>query len=193
MFYGTNSFKMHFILWSIVSVSTKNAISLWGSGSCSSYGQDWKICSMPTYVERSFLLTIQVNTKSAPPPAPPAVLITGGYREKTAELFLPSTGTSCALPNLPELRYYHSADNNILCGGSTNYNGNCLQWSPDTGTWEELLTLDVGRTYHVSWTPASGTGTYLIGGYGSDIDMTTTLITPEGGQEIGFLLKYRTE
>ena len=107
----------------------------------------------------------------------------------TAELFLPSSGTSCALPDLPDDRYGHSADNNTLCGGS---GGNCLQWSPDTGTWEELLTLDVGRYNHVSWTPASGTGTYLIGGWDSDGRMTTTLITSEGGQETGFPLKYDT-
>ena len=124
-----------------------------------------------------------------------AVLITGGYDGgtlNTAELFLPSDGTSCALPSLPQIRRYHTVDNNILCGGYGTEDS-CLQWSPDTGTWEELLTLDVGRKYHVSWTPASGTGTYLIGGLGSGSGMTTTLITSGGGQETGFPLKYNTE
>ena len=78
-----------------------------------------------------------------------------------------------------------------MCGGSIKSDSSCLQWSPDTGTWEELLTPDVWRFYHVSWTPASGTGTYLIGGGASM--MTTTLITSEGGQETGFPLKYNTE
>ena len=172
---------MHFILWSIVSVSTKTAISLWGSGSCGSYGQIWKICSMPTYVECSFLITIQVNTKLAPPPA---VLITGGsgpYSRYTAELFLPSTGTSCTLPKFTDGRYSETSDNNILC------RSNCLQWSPDTGTWEELLTLDVLRSYHISWTPGNGIGTYLIGGHES----TSTLIKPDGSQEPSFFLKYQ--
>ena len=81
-------------------------------------------------------------------------------------------------------------DNHLLCGGSGASN-TCLQWNPDTGIWELLLTLDVDRVGHVSWTPASGTGTYLIGGTGSG--MTTTLITSEGGQETGFPLKYNTE
>ena len=85
-------------------------------------------------------------------------------------------------------------DNHILCGGG-NTDDTCLQWSPDTGTWEELLTLDIRRYDHVSWTPASGTGTYLIGGDGSNetTRMTTTLVTPEGGQETGFPLEYDTQ
>ena len=66
----------------------------------------------------------------------------------------------------------------------------CIEWSPDTGSWGELLTLDVERAYHVSWTPASGTGTYLMGGLASG--MTTTLITSEGGQQTGFPLKFHT-
>ena len=68
---------------------------------------------------------------------------------------------------------------------------NCIQWSPDTGTWEELLTLDVGRWTHVSWTPNTGIGTYLMGGgYYDEGRKTTTLIRPDGTQEPGFPLKY---
>ena len=63
----------------------------------------------------------------------------------------------------------------------------CLQWSPDTGTWEEHLTLDVGRNGHFSWTPDSDHGTYLMGG------KTTTHIKPDGSQEPGFPLKYETK
>ena len=118
-----------------------------------------------------------------------AVLITGGWGQNTAELFLPSDGTSCTLPSLPQIRYRHTVDNHILCGGDGT-EGSCLQWRPDTGTWEELLTLDTIRYHHVSWTPASGTSTYLIGGGISR--MTTTLITSGGGQETGFPLKYET-
>ena len=143
---------------------------------------------MPTYVECSFLLTIQVNNKLAPPPA---VLITGGASRNIAELFLPSTGTSCfLLPLLPDNRKFHTADNNILCGGGST-GLNCLQWSPYTGTWEELLTLDVYRSNHVSWTPGNGIGTYLIGGGG--YRQTSTLIKPDVSQEPGFPLKYETQ
>ena len=119
-----------------------------------------------------------------------AVLITGGANQDTAELFLPSDRTSCTLPSLPQYRYRHTLDNHILCGGYDT-SDTCLQWSPDTGTWEELPTLDAERVGHVSWTPATGTGTYLIGG--SIGGMTTTLFRSEGGQETGFPLKYDTE
>ena len=122
-----------------------------------------------------------------------AVLIAGGYGLDTAELFLPSDGTSCTLPPLPQDRYDHTVDNHILCGGGATSGDSCLTWSPDTGTWEDLLTMDMGRGNHVSWTPANGTGTYLMGGSASAVGMTTTLITSEGGEETGFQLKYETK
>ena len=80
-------------------------------------------------------------------------------------------------------------DNNILCGGTTTTDS-CLKWSTDTGTWEEYLTLDVERYDHVSWTPATGIGIYLMGGTASE--RTTTLIGVSGTQEPGFDLQYDT-
>ena len=122
------------------------------------------------------------------------VLITGGYNYdylNTAEIFLPSNGKSCTLPHLPQNRYRHTVDNHILCGGSVGTEDSCLQWSPDNGTWEEYLTLDVIRYWHVSWTPGTGVGTYLMGG---DIGRrTTTLVKPGGTQEPGFPIKYDAE
>ena len=62
-------------------------------------------------------------------------------------------------------------------------------WRHDTGTWEEILTLGMWRKGgHVSWTPDTGIGTYLIGG--DFYEMTTTLIKPDGTQEQGFFLKH---
>ena len=78
----------------------------------------------------------------------------------------------------------------LLCGGDNAVYAeyNCLQWRPDAGTWEDYLTLDVRRFGHVSWTPSSGIGTYLMGGYYNQ--STTTLVKPDGTQEPGFPLKY---
>ena len=123
------------------------------------------------------------------------MLITGGYDSDvkyTAELYLPSSGLSCSLPRLPDWRLGHTQDSSgLLCGGVYTER-TCIQWSPDTGTWEEYLSLDVKRYVHVSWTPGTGVGTYLMGGnYYSE--RTTTLLTPEGAQESGFSLKYDTE
>ena len=116
------------------------------------------------------------------------VLITGGESTgNTAELYLPSSATSCTLPGLPDSRRYHSADGDLLCGGSdTPAWDSCLQWSPDTGSWEAAVTLDVRREDHSSWT--STRGTFLMGGVPSE--RTTTLIKPDGTQEPGFPLKY---
>ena len=115
------------------------------------------------------------------------VLITGGESTgNTAELYLPSSATSCTLPGLPDSRRYHSADGDLLCGGSdTPAWDSCLQWSPDTGSWEAAVTLGMGREGHSSWT--STRGTYLMGG---GYVPSTTLIKPDGTQEPGFPLKY---
>ena len=113
----------------------------------------------------------------------------------TAELYVPSTGVLCSLPKLPDKRYWHTMDKSgLLCGGLGGelVSDSCTQWSPDTGTWKKLLTLDVRRWGSVSWTPGTGNGTYLIGG-GSKGAKTTTLIRPDGTQMPGFPLEYSTE
>ena len=124
---------------------------------------------------------------------PDAILITGSFNSprNSAELYQPASGASCALPKLPDDRRYHTVESSgLLCGGYDTKD-TCLQWSPDTGTWEDLeLTFDVGRYYHVSWTPGTEGGTYLMGGGRSGT--TTTLIKPDGSQEPGFDLKYDT-
>ena len=125
-----------------------------------------------------------------------AVLITGGYdfdNLVSAELFLPSSGLSCSLPNLPDQRGTHTVDSlGLICGGDYDFIHNttesCLKWRSDTGSWEKYLTLNIWRAYHASWTPSNGIGTYLMGGFYSN--RTTTLIKPDGTQEPGFPLKY---
>ena len=127
------------------------------------------------------------------------VLITGGYNSggalNTAEIYLPSSGASCILPQLPQLyspRFDHTVEQTgLLCGGSLTTD-TCLQWSSETSTWEPSLTLNTGsRTRHVSWTPGPAIGTYLIGGGGA-AGTTSSLIKPDGSQEPGFTLNYNT-
>ena len=124
-----------------------------------------------------------------------AVLITGSGNSagNTTELYQPASGVSCSMGTLPVSRSLHTLESTgLMCGGYGAENS-CLQWSPDTGTWEYLLTLDIGRHYHVSWTPDTGIGTYLIGGFDDEMEMTTTLIKPDGTQEPGFPLQYDTK
>ena len=134
----------------------------------------------------------------------PGVLITGGSRYQdrvfgmhSTELYLPSSNTSCSLPSLPEDRTKHTVSKDgLLCGGAefTSYQS-CVQWQyismMDIWRWEYLdLTLDFDKYDHVAWTPANGSGTYLMGGCAYK---TTTLIKPDGTQEHGFTLKHRIE
>ena len=126
---------------------------------------------------------------------PDAVLIAGtdSYKQDTAELYVPSTGLSCALPKLPSGIWLHTLESSgLLCGGRfySDIKDICLQWSPDSGSWSEELTLDTERSAHVSWTPDNGIGTYLMGG--SYTMRTTTLVRPDGTQEAAFPLKYDT-
>ena len=120
------------------------------------------------------------------------MLITGGLSDAglTGELYLPSSGLSCLIPVFPdsEWRVGHTQESSgLICGGQ-NTKDTCIQLSPDTGTWQEVLTLDISRYHHVSWTPGTGVGTYLMGG--KDRRKATTLIRPDGTQEPGFPLKY---
>ena len=83
-----------------------------------------------------------------------------------------------------------------MCGGMFEQDRSCTKWIPETGSWEAAnITLDIGRHNHVAWTPANGSGTYLMGGgdsFEESMD-STTLIKPDGTQEPGFLLKYFTK
>ena len=118
----------------------------------------------------------------------------GGDGGDTVELYVPSSGVSCSLPKLPVngIRYQdHTLENTgLICGGADTSNF-CLQWSPDTGSWEEGLLLGIERAFHVSWTPApTYLGTFLMGGARSE--RKTTLINYDGTQEAAFPLKYDT-
>ena len=126
-----------------------------------------------------------------------AILITGGYNGdylKSAEMFLPSSNTTCSLPQLPEGRYDHTQDGGpgLACGGpfSSTWNS-CDRWI--VGTWTRTShTLREKRGDHLSWSTAEGV--FLIGGWDSlgwD-GMTSELVKEDGSVEEGFALKYNT-
>ena len=96
----------------------------------------------------------------------PAVLITGGFgAKKLAEIYHLERNSSCKLGDLPEERWHHTQDGDLLCGGWFT-NKSCRRWNPATGTWDLVTeSLTEERVDHISWTPVDGTVTYLIGGY----------------------------
>ena len=119
------------------------------------------------------------------------VLITSGTNgiqiQKSAEIYLPDTNTSCILPDFPEERNGHAQNGDLACGGSLSDTlKNCVKWT--NGVWTRSHNLREGRDYHVSWATASGL--YLMGG-GSSLK-TSELVKEDGSVEEGFDLKYDT-
>ena len=69
------------------------------------------------------------------------------------------------------------------------------RWNPDTGAWDEVTNVTNSLTHeraeHVSWTPADGSGTYLMGGR---VDgWTSEIIDTDGNVGSSFSLSYNTE
>ena len=119
------------------------------------------------------------------------VLISGGFGEeqsKSVEIYHPDKD-SCKIPDLPESRYDHTQDGGMLCGGSYTRRS-CRRWNPDTGAWDlEIESLTEKRYNHVSWTPADGSATYLMGGGWSD---KTSEVIENGRVKASFPLQYNT-
>jgi len=81
-------------------------------------------------------------------PPTEALLITGGNGDSagnSVEVFIPSTGQHCHLPDIPGGgRYSHTMDGVTLCGGyNTNTSTSCLTLTD--GTWETSTTLQQAR------------------------------------------------
>ena len=74
-----------------------------------------------------------------------ALLISGGSPSasgKSVEVFVPSTGQHCALPDLPNLRHSHTIEGMVLCGGGTSGIGTMTTCLTLNGTgWETTTTL----------------------------------------------------
>ena len=118
-----------------------------------------------------------------------AILITGGYRLKSVEIYLPSNNTICSLPELPKGRRKvdHTQDGPLACGGEGSWKTWDL-WSQ--GHWtRQPFSLRKVRFNHVSW--ATSSGVYLMGGMVNGLN--TELVKKDGTVEKGFPLKYDTE
>ena len=71
-------------------------------------------------------------------------MISGHYSSesvgRTAEVYVPSTGQHCQLPDLPDPRVYHSQEVNTVCGGlNSDTRTSCLTLTEDG--WERTSTL----------------------------------------------------
>ena len=121
-----------------------------------------------------------------------AILITGGEGTyNSAEVFFPSTSTSCELPELAVLRVDHTLNTFLLCGGGDDAAGHsCEEFSPAAGIWVTTShTLQEERHNHVSWSVEEGT--ILMGGYYSQT--TSEIEKHDGTTETSFDMRYNTE
>ena len=123
------------------------------------------------------------------------ILITGGYDAySSAEVFLPSTSTSCQLPGLVARhgRDRHSQDGLLACGGGCcgpDPDTSCEEFRPATGTWARTShTLQQERQNHVSWSVEEGT--LLMGGFKHET--TSEIVKHDGTTETSFEMKYDT-
>ena len=117
----------------------------------------------------------------------PAVLITGGqFTDQSAEIYHPNREYPCILPNIPAY-YRHSQDGSLTCGGRYT-DRSCWRWN--NGTWDLVTkSLPERRWNPISWTPADGSVTYLMGGYWSG-STSEVIDNRSGGVKNSFRLKY---
>ena len=117
------------------------------------------------------------------------MLISGGYGSSTiVEVISPSSNVSCSVPDLPQPRYGHTMNNNIVCGGvgGTDTKTSCYQLS--SAGWTRSHTLKYGKVLHSSWEVEDGI--ILLGGSGSGT--TSEIAKWDGTTEELFSMKYDT-
>ncbi|HMP82275.1 MAG TPA: kelch repeat-containing protein, partial [Verrucomicrobiota bacterium] len=86
------------------------------------------------------------------------VLVAGGYRSTSAELFDPGNGTWSVTGSLTFARQFHTATllpngKVLVAGGEDGYNGHPASaelFDPGTGTWSVTGSLAFPRTFHTS-------------------------------------------
>ena len=64
------------------------------------------------------------------------------YGGQSVEVYVPSTGQHCQLPDLPAMRFQHTMLDTLVCGGepSSDTQTSCLRLTAN-GTWERKTTL----------------------------------------------------
>ena len=119
-------------------------------------------------------------------------MVTGGYGGSgrlTSVEVLSSEGTPlCTLPPLPTVRWYHTQDGLLTCGGWGGYT-TCVLLS--AGGWVVSHNLLEDRAGHSSW--QSPAGLVLIGGGDSNTRTTTELLSSsDSSSSYNFTLQYDT-
>ena len=122
-----------------------------------------------------------------------AILITGGdVTQKSAEIFLPGSNTSCQLPSLPDKRFRHVQAGLVLCGGlSESTRRSCLKWNVQHGRWATpSVRLSEIRWNSCIW--AHDDELVLMGGYSAE--WTSEIVSSDGAiTRSSFSMGYKTK
>ena len=111
------------------------------------------------------------------------------FAYNSAEIYHPDRDSACVLPDLPDELVGHTQDGSLMCGG-WNTRRSCRRWNPETGAWDLVTESLTGeRAGHISWTPADGSVTYLMGGYTPE---TYDVIDQENGVITSHPLQHGT-
>ena len=62
-----------------------------------------------------------------------------GIADHSVEVYVPSTGQQCQLPDLPDMRAEHSMEAKMVCGGVKTLTS-CITLT-SLGTWKETTNL----------------------------------------------------
>jgi len=120
-----------------------------------------------------------------------AILVTGGIPEsslKSVEVLRSDGSYFCTLDDLPDERYGHSMDQELLCGGGATPTS-CLKY--ESGRWTEYSwSLQQERYGHLSWRRPNNGGVQLIGGFSSS---SSSLKTTETVSRSGSLTSFQLE
>ena len=107
------------------------------------------------------------------------------------EIYNPASNKSCLLPKvLPRNVNGRTFDPPLVCGGRTHSYTvkSCFKFNFGDGSWTKSNDLREVRYAHISWTPSSGEGTYLMGGKYSPL--TSEIVNINGVVKNGFNLKH---
>jgi len=147
------------------------------------------LCLLTALVGGMLRTAVSCKSREILVPDLKGLMIAGGMPSfsggKSVEVFVPSTGQHCQLPDLPAGRFQHSMDARTVCGGRYTWTS-CITLTQE-GTWERTTTLLEKRFWHSSW--ASPSGLILLGGVGS---RNTSEKIPAGTSSSSFNLKYNT-
>ena len=118
-----------------------------------------------------------------------AILVTGDYgdNKRSVEALWSNGSSLCSLPDLPDDHRGLTQSGLVACGGHYTRTS-CYTFT--NGVWTKSHTLRHERYYHSSWT--SPMGIVLMGGWDSDSETTTELLTDDGQSTDYFSLKYST-